>query len=290
MSTAKTDVVEQIFQKLWSDSTGQLSRNTVTLSDVQEAIREYNRAHPESKRLSDRNPANFFKDFIRNRERANKNWPKSVLERGFTAQQLTGRNACFEFVPLPEGQKTPFPNKIPDPTPQDALYKVESASLPLASRRLGRKDEPWLIQVLVRLRVMETHLSVHSPRRNRVVQVDHLQMSVKQRETEIDALFLVVERDERDSTHEIILCCEAKGRRDDILEDQALRQAKAVFKMEGVTQDTVIPVVAKAFAPSKIFIVEFAALTRADADKTDALTIASRAVYELLPAVPGIGK
>jgi len=173
---------------------------------------------------------------------------------------------------------------------EDAVYKIESASLPLASRRLGRKDEPWLVQVLVLLRVIETHLSVHSTRRSKVVQVDHLQMSVKQRKTEIDALFLVIEQDEGGTTHEIILCCEAKGRRDDKLEDQALRQAKAVFKMQGVSQDTVIPLVAKAIAPSKIYIVEFASLRREDAEKTRALTVASKAVYELLPAFPGIGK
>jgi len=203
---------------------------------------------------------------------------------------LTGENACFEFVPLPRGQSEPFPHKIPDPSEEHAVYKIESASLPLASRRLGRKDEPWLVQVLVRLRVIETHLSVHSPRRSKVVQVDHLQMSVKQRKTEIDALFLVIEQDAGGRTHEIILCCEAKGRRDDILEDQALRQARAVFKMEGVTQDTVIPIVAKAFAPSKIYIVEFAAVKREDAEETEALTVASKAVYELLPPVPGVGK
>ncbi len=108
------------------------------------------------------------------------------------------------------------------------------------------------------------------------MQVDHLQMSVKQRKTEIDALFLVIEQDAEGRTHEIILCCEAKGRRDDILEGQALRQAKAVFKMEGVTQDTVIPIVAKAFAPSTIYIVEFAAVRREDAEKTEALTVPAK--------------
>jgi len=289
MSTAKTDVVERIFEKLWHAATNELSRSIVTLTDVQEAIREHNQAHASAK-LSDKNPANFFKDFIRNRQRANANWPESLKKRGFTARQLTGENACFEFICLPHGQSEPFPNKIRDPSEEDAVYKIESASLPLASRRLGRKDEPWLVQVLVRLRVIETHLSVHSLRRNRIVQVDHRQMSVKQRKTEIDALFLVVEQKEGGTTEEIILCCEAKGRRDDILEDQALQQAKTVFKLAGVTQDIVIPIVAKAFAPSKIYIVEFAPLRREDAEKTDALTVASKAVYELLPPVPGIGK
>ncbi|MBI2924933.1 MAG: hypothetical protein HYY24_04415 [Verrucomicrobia bacterium] len=142
----------------------------------------------------------------------------------------------------------------------------------------------------MRLRVIETHLSVHSPRRAGVVQVDHLQMSVKQRKTEIDALFPLIEQAEAATTQEVIVCCEAKGRRDDILEEQALRQAKAVFEIKGVTQDIVIPVVAKAFAPSKIYLVEFAPVARSEAERTGTLTVASKATYELMPPVPGIGR
>jgi len=172
VSSAKPEIFERIFTKLWNSATNALSRSIVTLADVQEAIREQYVAHRRSV-LSDRNPANFFKDFIRNRRSANANWPISIKARGYTS---------------------------------------------------------------------------------------------------------------------VILCCEAKGRRDDILEDQALRQAKAVFQMDGVTQDIVIPIVAKAFAPSKIFIVEFASITRAEAEMTNMLTVASKAVYELLPPVPGIGR
>jgi len=128
VSSAKPEIFERIFTKLWNSATNALSRSIVTLADVQEAIREQYVAHRRSV-LSDRNPANFFKDFIRNRRSAN-----------------------------------------------------------------------------------------------------------------------------------------------------------------GVTQDIVIPIVAKAFAPSKIFIVEFASITRAEAEMTNMLTVASKAVYELLPPVPGIGR
>lgn len=255
MSSAKPEVIERLFEKRWQPATRSLTQTLVTLNEVSEALREHNAAVP-SRTLSDRNPANFFKDFIRNKQAANRNWPASVLGRGYTARQVTGGNACFEFVPL-------------------------------ASRRLGRSDEPWLIQVLVRLRVIETHLSLFS--RRSILQVDHLQMSVKLARSEIDALFLAIEESGPGATREVIVSCEAKGRRDDILEDQVLRQVQAVFRMAGVTQDLALPIVVKTLGPSEIHVVEFEAVSRKDAEDLKSLVVASEAVYELVPPVPGIG-
>lgn len=121
-------------------------------------------------------------------------------------------------------------------------HKIESLSLPLASRRLGRRDEPWLVQVLIKLRVIETHLAMFSQRK--IVQLDHLQMSVKLRKSEIDALFLALEHEDPahpESVHEVIVCCEAKQMHDDILEDQMLGHVEAVFKAKGVQQDLALP-------------------------------------------------
>ena len=100
---------------------------------------------------------------------------------------------------------------------------MESVSLPLASRRLGRGDEPWLIQVVARLRVVESHFSLVS--RRSVRQLDLLQLNVKLSGTEIDALFLAQEEVAPGVFEEVIVTCEAKGIRDDILEDQILKQA-----------------------------------------------------------------
>jgi hypothetical protein len=240
LSSRKTDIIERLFLKRWDSTTTSLSNPIVTLEDVSEAIREHNAANPAARLMSDRNPANFFKDFIRVKERANANWPKSILDRGYTARQVTGGNLCFEFVPLAPGQSVPFPfNTVPPPTEHTPRHRIESASLPLASRRLGRRDESWLVQVLIRLRVIETHLALFSTRT--FVQIDHLQMSVKLTISEIDALFLGIEQLKSGSTREVLISCEAKGLRDDILEDQVLRQVQAIFSMRDVAQDTVIP-------------------------------------------------
>lgn len=281
----KTEIIEQLFDARWSETELKLSNFLVTLREVQAAIRTYNENHP-AKALSDANPANFFKDFIRNKRRANANWPETILRRRYAAHQLKG--LCFEFVPFEEDQSDPFPvEMVPGPSEHTPQHRIESASLPLASRRLGRSDESWLQQVLVRLRVIETHLSLFSKRN--IEQVDHLQMNIKQAKSEIDALYLAIEHQDEGKQVEIIVSCEAKGKRDDILEGQIASQVRAVFRMSGVRQSLVIPVAVKAFAKSKVHVIEFEAVQREEATSTLLLAVASEAVYELVPAVPGIG-
>lgn len=288
MPSNKTAVIEEIFRSLWHAQNRTLSRSIVTLTDVSRAIQRYNKGRPTAQQLSTRNPANFFKDFIRNRQQANANWPERVLLAGFTARQVTGGGRCFEFIPLSPGQARPFPNlAIPGPSPSTPRHKIESTSLPLASRKLGRSEETWLTQVIVRLRVIEAHLALFSTRR--VVQVDHLQMSVKLVDTEIDALFLAVEQ-ANGQEQGVLITCEAKGLRDDLLEDQIIRQVKAVFRLAAVTQDIVIPMGVKVVGSSQIYVIEFEAVSRAAASSMSSLAIASDTVYEFHPPVPGIGR
>lgn len=285
----KTSIIEAIFDARWNSRSKTVSNRQVTLADVAKAIRRHNSQHPKDK-LSDRNPANFFKDFIRNKRNANSNWPASVLSRGYTAKQITGENLCFEFVPLAPAQKTAFPLSVYAPSAKTEVHRIQSASMSLASRRLGRSDEAWLIQVLVKLNVIQTHLSVASARP--IVQVDLLQTNLKQSRAEIDALFLAVEEGtgEEAGPREVLVTCEAKGMRDDILEDQIIAQVKAVFKMKGTTQSTVIPLAAKAVDRSTIYIAQFGPVSKAEVIEIEGLTLESDGLYELVPPVPGIGE
>lgn len=281
----KRFVIERLFDRRWNETTKSINDPIVSLAEVAEEIESYNDSLPDPKSgLSPRNPANFFKDFVRNKRSANLNWPTSIFERGYTGRQITGDNRCFMFVPLQDGQDVPFP--LPEPKLDTPRHRIESASLPLASRRLGRSDESWLVQVLVRLRVIETHLSLFSSRN--IVQIDHLQMGVKG-SSEIDALFLAIE-DVDDVTQELIVCCEAKGRRDDILEDQIRSQVQRVFEMSGVPQDLVIPMAVKALDESEVYVVEYETVARSEINTYLDLRIATEAIYSLQPRVPGIGE
>jgi hypothetical protein len=290
-SNRKAAIIEEIFKERWDPTTRKLSNSLVTLQDLSKAIQTYN-ASQKQRPLSDRNPANFFKDFVRNKRRANKNWPKRILEAGFAARQVTGSGRSFEFVSLAEGQEEPFPlNAIPEPTENTPRFKIETISMPLASRRLGRKDEPWLIQVLVKLRIIETHLALFSSRK--IIQLDHLQMNVKLSRSEIDALFLALEDVGQDVRREVLVTCEAKGKNDDILETQVLEQVRAAFRFRlasSVEAVGVLPMAIKAFAPSQIFVVEFESITEEQSETATSLTVASSAIYELTPPIPGIGK
>lgn len=176
MASYKTTVIESLFRARFDDDSGTLSGAIVSLEEVGEAIRVFNEENGKSH--STRNPANFFKDFIRVRARANANWPAFVLASGFTGRQLTEHGSCFEFVPVTMGQTEAFPLvDFAQPSATTPRYQIESVSLPLASRRLGRNDEPWLIQVIARLRIVESHFSLSSGRAIR--QLDLLQLNVK---------------------------------------------------------------------------------------------------------------
>jgi hypothetical protein len=281
----KTPVIEQLFDERWDSQTRILRDPVVTLADVGRAIRDLNQARGR-RVLSDRNLANFFKDFVRNKLSANRNWPASVLDRGYTGRQLTGGGSSFEFVPLPPGQSVAFVGA--GPTDQTPVHRVQSASMPLSSRRLGRSDESWLAQIAVRLHLIETHLAIFSVKN--FVQVDHLQMGVKLGRSEIDALYLAIEEPTLGHTREVIVSCEVKGRRDDILEDQIISQVQAVFRLPGVTQDVVLPVAIKAIRPSTVYVVLFGEVMRADAATLATLTVDSEAVYEFHPPIHGVGR
>lgn len=96
MPSEKTLVIELLFFKHWDAASAALRKTVMSLEDVSQAIRECNADHGTS--LSDRNPANFMKDFMRG-SNGSKNWPVSVADLGFTAVQRTGTGDVFEFIP-----------------------------------------------------------------------------------------------------------------------------------------------------------------------------------------------
>lgn len=279
MPSEKTTVIEYLFFENWDQEYGRLEKTMMTFSDVQSAIRHCNEKYGTD--LSDRNPANFMKDIVRG-QNASSNWPEKLKELRYTAVQRPGDGNVFEFIPYSPDQTEPFPD-LYKPKDQTPRFKIQSLSMPLAAKDLGRSDEPWLIQTAVNLRVIESHFAIVSDLP--VVQLNHLQMSVKLRRTEIDALFLAICRD-GGSEFPLIVTCEAKQARERILEHQVANQAQAAFEETNV--DLVVPIGLRAIRGNGFYVVEFAAIKREEAEATEKLTVAKEAVYELLPPVPGI--
>jgi len=85
------------------------------------------------------------------------------------------------------------------------------------------------------------------------------------------------------------VCCEAKGIRDDVIVSQILGEVKALFRTR-ITQDLILPIAVKALAPSRVFVVEFETVAREDADEKNSLEVASAALYDFVPPIPGIGQ
>lgn len=286
MASKKTPVVEYLFEKLNADG-----RTVALFDDVANAIRHFK--ENKGLDLSDNNPANFMKDLLRGMN-ASSNWPESLTRKGITGQQQTGEGRIFEFVPFKPGQTEPFPNPF-EPTGKEEEFVVQSLSLPLATKSLGRNDESWLIQVSVWLRILETHFA-RSMAKN-LIEISHLQNGVKLNRSEIDALFLGVQENNEGRRANILITCEAKQQKDPILGDQIVRQIASAF---GCVSDAsldiscVIPTAIKALKDTgSIYLAEFEpwSVDEANVEETSRkeLVVARSAIYRLVPPVPGIG-
>jgi len=286
-ASKKTKVIEYLWEVLQSDG----GRRIVTFDDIEKAIDRCNELYSLGLRKS--NPANFMKDLLRGSS-ASANWPKSLADIRITAKQVKGLRRAFQFIDYAKDQTEPFPAPF-EPKGTELASVIQSVSLPLTTKSLGRADESWLIQVAVHLRVLETHFAERSSLR--IIEVSHLQVGVKLGKSEIDSLFLaVVERE--DGLHEnALITCEAKQSKDPILEDQIVQQvvdAYASTSRLNLEISTIIPVAIKAVAPvASIYVVEFEPWTVADAsapeDRLKRLREASSGLYELRPPVPGVG-
>jgi hypothetical protein len=271
-------VIQRIYETLLDPATGQLRRTVVTGRDVMDAIDWANANHGST--LSNRNPANFIKDVIRGKG-ASGMWPDSLKAARITAKQTTGGGNVFEFVPYDVGQADPFPDRF-GYHPGVQRHKVQTISVPLATKALGRDDETYLIQVAVKLGIVETHFALHSP--IDVVELYHLQIGIKLRLCEVDALYAA--KYMLDGVqHDMVITVEAKKKRQRILVEQVVQQVRAAFNETAV--NLVVPIALTA-VEGGIYIAEFKAIQRDQLGDFDDLELQTEAMYELTPPVAGI--
>lgn len=276
MASDKTEVIRSLFEKHWDPVDQRLTKTLMTLEDVAEAIRECNRK--DGKARSDKNPANFLKDVVRSRK-ASEIWPSMIAALRYTGDQRTGAGDSFEFVPYADGQIEPFPD-LYRPTAETRHIDLQSVSMSLASKELGRSDEAWLVQTAVKLRVVEQHMATVSALH--VHEITHLQMTVKLRATEIDAIYLAT----IPKITKALITCEAKNGSERILTGQIINQVKAAF--ETTNASLVIPMAIRSVKGAGIHVIEFNPIEREQAEDFAALELASDALYRLIPQVKGI--
>ena len=164
---------------------------------------------------------------------------------------------------------------------------MQSLSLPLASKALGRTDESWLLQVAVNLRVIETHFAVGEGRQIEALELNHLQMDIKLRKVQIDALYLAIyQSNDINRQHSALITVEAKQGNQRILTEQIARQVRAAF--EATSNDFIIPTAMAAIRGQGVYIVEFKAVHRSDLPTFEIPIFHRDAMFVLRPAVPGI--
>lgn len=279
MPSQKTLVIEHLFFKHWDEKSSSLSKASMSLDDIAEAIREC-REHGVT--LSDRNPANFLKDILRGGN-ASAKWPNSVAEKRYSAVQRTGSGECFEFIPYRPEQTEPFPDDFPV-RPSAVRYPIQSTSIPLVTKSLGRSDETWHIQVAVQLRVVETHFAVAGT--FPILELTHLQSGIKLRSTEIDALYLGKTGSETDP-RPVLVTCEAKQAADPLIPSQIMNQVRAAFEANKEV-DVTVPIGLRAIKGVGFYVSEFMAVRREDAASLETLILASDTILELRPSVKGV--
>lgn len=279
---------------------GAFEDGIVKNNDIVDAIQE------TSAGISQHNPANFLKDLIRS-DKINSRWPTTLCDAKITARQRYGKKRVFQFKPYEPGQTLPFPDNF-EPRSETPTYAVQSASIPFLARKLGRREETWLTQVIVNLKIIETHFSLFSSLQGKLRDVTHLQMGRKT-QPEIDAVFLVTLCDDPkrapDTFRNAIVSCEAKQGNQRILEDQVREQVAKIFQTSTPDIQSVIPFVVRVHAASKrkkiIHAVELKEISRTVFDakyqNTDddeerlykmPLEYETGCFFELMPPVPGI--
>jgi hypothetical protein len=221
----KIRVIEHLFARY---EAGQIPNGIVTSNLLASSIRK------TKSKLSTKNTANFLKDIVRSKS-ANSLWPTKLREARLTARQRYGGQRVFQFIPYSKGQSEPFPDRFPRNS-KTRTHRIQSASMSFASRRLGRSEETWFVQLVVNLRLVESQLALYSPLRHRLRDVTHLQNGLKT-QPEIDAVFLASfgKTADLNSPTELhmLLTCEAKGSRERILEDQIKEQIAIAMRMSG---------------------------------------------------------
>lgn len=280
----KPAVIEHIFDQLFDPASGTLIRTVVTAEDLENAKRFCNEKLGLEIRLNS-NPFNFMKDIVRSNS-GTRIWPERIRQLGFRGEQCTGDGNIFEFVSIAVGDDADDPLDF-RPTDDTNSYFIQSLSLPIASKTLGRTDESWLLQVAVNLRVIESHFAIGENKQIDALELNHLQMDIKLRKVQIDALYLArCAPSDSDTSGSVLITVEAKQGDQRVLIEQIARQVRAAF--QSTENDRIIPTAIVAIRGKGMYVVEFKAVHRSELENFDLPKFHRDAIFILTPSVQGI--
>lgn len=215
-----------VFKAIWNKKKATLDPySVVTSGEVVSAIRSLKRRG--SVKLSEKNPANFLKDVLRQKTR-NATWHTVLKAEGVSARQVYGKGRVFAFRKF-EGD-LPFPvHKAFDEEGLPAPHIVETLSIPRAARRLATgENEAALLQIMADQNILARHFALTDHPELETLDARLLMHGMKGT-PEIDALYLMTHGPEGDE-HRSLVTLEAKGDAP-ILEDQVRHQIVRLAKL-----------------------------------------------------------
>lgn len=209
----------------------------------------------------------------------------------------TNRARNFVFKPYDLGSDDPFPDDWPTPKSL-ADHAIQSVTISVASKQLERLDETRLMQIVVDLRIVETHFALYSPLSTddfKVVHMDHLQMGLKLRGSEIDGLYLAEFMDASRDLHPVLITVEAKKHDEFINTTQLISQVIAASGL-GIQCEKIVAIALK-HIDGGVVLFEFAPFTPPPAIKMseDALVDedlldVSTVRYSVVPPMIGLSQ
>lgn len=185
----KTRIFEQLFESRGGATrlAVEPEKALVTLDDVRAQVADY------SARTGipggPKNVAAFFKDFVRNMDSANRYWPASVHDAGYTARQVTGRGACFTFELLADGQKAPFRKFEPSEATRSMAIEISVAAVPRGITQFADSSDRWFSALCASLAIVEKHFAAVSGARHRF-DIDETFLGIRGKYAAIDRLYV----------------------------------------------------------------------------------------------------
>jgi len=289
-ASAKQKVIRELFKRRngFSWRTDEVRDPIVRYPELNDVINDL------KVRICGTNSANFF--YFTSVKQANAAWPMDVFRKGYTGIARLGDHMCFEFIPVPEGQATPFvPVQGPDEGAQPKPYSSNSPANEVFTG-FKREDEVRLVAVMKETLLLENHWIWGGPGEQRHLR--YVQAPLRcGGYGEIDALYMGEAKRVGTPLEKFLVVVEAKTSKADLFLSQIYHHAGAAYAIASqsllcdIDTTRVVCIGAKACGPSQVYLVQYKPVTRFALEKNAerSMEIESRTVYEFNPKVCGIG-
>jgi len=249
-------------------------------------------------RICKTNLANFF--YFSKLPYANSAWPPSVLAAGYTGLARIGKNRCFEFVPLPPGQRDAFVQiERPNGSTFYGDLRTDNGKLSDRFRRFKRDDEVRLVTVVEKSGlVSEFFKLVEKPEGAYDHNIEPMQSPLRSGSRgEADSFYIGEWLFEDGSKREFMIAVEAKKTGCDLFLSQMFHHtnlALTIAEESGDCDMNTTPVYSlgiETVGKSQVYVIQYKPMLWSQLEDPGiaGMVVGAKAVYTFRPGVFGIG-